>query len=288
MKKLLLLYNPVAGRSVSLQKMGDMVHCYNRKGYAVTAIPIRQYDAFCGENGKTAADFDHVVVTGGDGSVHEALNHGVMDFGYIPCGSANDIGHSLGISLNPEESMISAVEGRPVRMDIGSFNGTIFAYVAAFGLFTEVTYQTPQKMKKDLGYLAYLLQGVKSLADIKSYPMHITDGSGKTYDGEYMVGLIANSYSIGGFKNPMSQDVALDDGLFEGVFIKKPADILEFNELLDELINNRVGGNSLDYIKSDQMMIECRQPVAWTLDGDYGGTDTKMEIKCLKQALTIR
>ena len=61
---------------------------------------------------------------------------------------------------------------------MGGFNGDTFVYVAAFGLFTEVSYQTSQQMKNILGHAAYILEGAKHLMDITSYTMKVS------HDGE--------------------------------------------------------------------------------------------------------
>ena len=54
----------------------------------------------------------------------------------------------------------TAVAGRVFPCDIGAFNGDFFVYVAAFGLFTEVSYKTSQEWKNVLGHAAYILEAV--------------------------------------------------------------------------------------------------------------------------------
>lgn len=70
------------------------------------------------------------------------------------------------------------------QCDVGRFNEDVFVYVAAFGLFTEVSYSTDQQMKNALGHMAYILEGIKSLSSIKSYKLHI-EGENVVQDGEY-------------------------------------------------------------------------------------------------------
>ena len=69
--------------------------------------------------------------------------------------------------------MKQIVDGEPFYCDIGRFNGQYFTYVAAFGLFTEVSYDTPQPLNNALGHAAYLLEGAKSLTSIKSYALKV-------------------------------------------------------------------------------------------------------------------
>ena len=61
---------------------------------------------------------------------------------------------------------------------MGSFNGRPFVYVAAFGVFSEVSYATPQASKNALGHLAYVLGGIKSLTQLRPYHMRVIHDGG--------------------------------------------------------------------------------------------------------------
>ena len=63
----------------------------------------------------------------------------------------------------------TVVDGRLFACDIGAFNDDTFVYIAAFGLFTDVSYETKQEYKNVLGHMAYILEGMKRLPSIKSY-----------------------------------------------------------------------------------------------------------------------
>ena len=47
---------------------------------------------------------------------------------------------------------------------VGRLEGEHFIYVAAFGAFTSVAYDTPQQFKNMFGHLAYVLKGVAEVA----------------------------------------------------------------------------------------------------------------------------
>ena len=83
--------------------------------------------------------------------------------GYIPSGSTNDFAASLGLPKTPEDAADAVVNGRPHAIDAGDFGGELFCYVAAFGAFSAVSYETPQNMKNAMGHLAYIIEGVKRL-----------------------------------------------------------------------------------------------------------------------------
>ena len=83
-----------------------------------------------------------------------------VPIGYIPAGTTNDFASSLHISKNMLEAADTVVNGVPFACDVGVFNQDYFVYIAAFGLFTDVSYETKQSMKNVLGHLAYILEGI--------------------------------------------------------------------------------------------------------------------------------
>ena len=110
--------------------------------------------------------------------------------------------------------------------DIISCNSSGF-----FGLFTDVAYQTDQDLKNILGHVAYLLEGVKRLFDIKSYHMRI-ESEELTVEDDFIFGMITNSRSVGGFKNLTGKNVDMNDGLFEVTMITRPKNPLELQEIM--------------------------------------------------------
>jgi YegS/Rv2252/BmrU family lipid kinase len=162
-------------------------------------------------------DYDIVVCSGGDGTLDEVVTGMIRSgfrtpIGYIPAGSTNDFGGSLGLPKNMVHAAETIVKGNDFACDVGSFNQDIFVYIAAFGLFTDVSYETGQDMKNVLGHMAYLLEGMKRLPAIRSYPMCVTYDDTTIVD-DFIFGMITNSVSVGGFKRITGKNVKLDDGV---------------------------------------------------------------------------
>ena len=83
--------------------------------------------------------------------------------GYIPGGTVNDVASTLGLSKDPIRAAQEIVGGRLYPLDIGSFGpDRYFTYVAAFGIFTDVPYETPQEDKRIWGRLAYIMNGARA------------------------------------------------------------------------------------------------------------------------------
>ena len=231
------------------------------------------------------ANYDRIICCGGDGTLDEVVT-GIrnadlkVELGYIPAGSTNDFASSLGIPNDMIKATKIALGKNVFPCDLGQFNDDTFVYIAAFGLFTEISYETPQELKNVLGHLAYILSAVKSLTDIPNYIMQV-EMDGKIIQDKFIYGMITNSTSVGGFKGMTGKDVLLDDGEFEVTLIKSPANIFELNEILGSL-TNLIDNTDLIYsFKTDRLRIRSKQAIPWTLDGEYGGDHTMVDIQNL-------
>ena len=179
------------------------------------------------------------------------------------------------------------VSGEDFACDIGTFNNDNFIYVAAFGIFTDVSYQTKQDAKNVLGHAAYLVEGVKRLPAVRAYPLKISY-SDQVIEGEFLYGMVTNSYSVGGFRGITGQNILLDDGLFEVTLIRKPSNPLDLNSIILALVDKRVKSEHIYTFKTSKLVVESEDPVSWTLDGEFGGDHCKAVIENRQQVLNIK
>lgn len=291
-RNMLFVYNPRAGKAKIRSNLLDIIDVFVKAGYEVTAYPTQAPGDAVRTVRERRPGYDIVVCSGGDGTLDEVVT-GMMQcdnrlpVGYVPAGSTNDFANSLGIPRSMIKAADVVVNGRNFDCDIGSFNNDSFVYVAAFGIFTDVSYATKQDMKNLLGHTAYLVEGVKRLSSIKSYRMKIKYED-VCLEEEYIYGMITNSISVGGFKGITGKDVKLNDGLFEVTLIKKPANPLELNNIIAALVDKKTHSEAIHCFKTSRLEIESEQEVAWSLDGEYGGGHKKALIQNCKQALQIR
>ena len=171
-------------------------------------------------------------------------------------------------------------------VDVGYFNGDSFIYIAAFGLFTDVSYQTSQELKNVLGHAAYILEGAKRLHNITSYKMRV-EYDGNIIEDEFAYGMITNSVSVGGFKKLTGKNVLLDDGLFEVTLIRMPKNPVEWNEILSCLANLKDDSDLIYTFKTDCVKFLPEDVIPWTLDGEFGGEHKNVIVKNVHQALEI-
>ena len=290
--KLLFVYNPHSGVGRIRSQLSDIFDIMVRAGYEVSVHPTQAVGDATEVTAARAADYDLIVCCGGDGTLDETVT-GLMQsgcevpLGYIPAGSTNDFAASLKLPKNMKKAAEVAVDGTDFKCDVGCFGEKNFIYIAAFGLFTEVSYQTKQELKNVLGHVAYLLEGAKCIGNHPSYRMRVEYNGGAIED-EFIYGMVTNSLSVGGFKGMTGSDVALDDGLFEVMLIKTPRNAVELNEIIAALTKLRPESDLIYTFKTDELRISPYQLIPWTLDGEYGGEQTQIYLKNMHRALTIR
>ena len=169
---------------------------------------------------------------------------------------------------------------------MGQFNDShIFVYVAAFGLFTNVAYETPQEIKQILGHAAYVLKGIQSLTDITSYSMTI-EHDGIVEEGNFIYGMVSNSVSVGGFQGMKNHDVVLDDGKFEVLLVETPTSLAQLNAIIAALLA-RTPNEKVRSFQTSNISFHCNAPVAWTLDGEYGGDHADTHVEILPQVVQM-
>ena len=290
-KKLFFVFNPKAGKGKIKTALMDIVDVFNKGGYEVV-IRATQYPKDTYEMTRKYADkVDLVVCSGGDGTLDEVVAGLVetgskVPVGYIPAGSTNDFAGSLFIPKNMVAAAEMIMEENVYRCDIGKFNKQTFTYIAAFGLFTDVAYETDQDLKNILGHLAYLLEGVKRLFDIQSYHMKVTTED-EIFEDDFMYGMITNSRSVGGFKNLTGKNVDMNDGLFEVTLITTPKNPMDMQEIIAGLMSGKDNSDLIYTFKTSRIRIQSDEAVAWTLDGEYGGDHKEVEIRNLHRALNL-
>ena len=291
-KKMLFIFNPFSGKAQIKSILFEFIDVFVKGGSEVIVHPTLAVGDGFEKTKELAPQVDLVVCSGGDGTLDEVVS-GLMEvdqrvpIGYIPAGSTNDFANSLSISKDMVQAAKDIIEGNLYSSDVAAFNTAIFVYIAAFGLFTDVSYETGQDMKNVLGHMAYLLEGMKRLPANRSYPMRINYEDTTIVD-DFIFGMVTNSVSVGGFKRITGKNVKLDDGVFEVTLIKRPRNPMELNNIMVSLLNRDIDTNAMYCFRTSRLEITSAEPLPWTLDGEYGGTHTKVVIENICQGMDIR
>ena len=179
------------------------------------------------------------------------------------------------------------VDGVYFDYDVGKFNGQYFVYVAGFGAFTDVSYETSQTMKNKFGHAAYVAEGIKRLSKITGQQMRV-EHDGEVIEGSFILGLISNTISVGGMKKLIASGVCFDDGLFEVVLVKTPKNAIELSNTINEAVLNKLNDKHFVTFKTSRVTFTSVNEVPWTLDGESGGKHTYVEIENCKQAIRFK
>lgn len=291
MKKMLFIVNPKAGRTTLKDCLVDVLDVFCKNEYAVriylTQSP-NDAERVVAEEGE---DYDLIVCAGGDGTLGNTVT-GFMKsglrrpLGYIPCGSTNDFANSMDIPKSAVDAASKIVDATPFSIDIGSLNKKYFVYVAAFGVLSDTSYTTPQNMKNIFGHAAYVLQGIKSLVNVPSYPMEVLIDD-KKVEGEFIFGMVSNSVFIGGMKSITRKGVEFDDGLFEGLLIRKIHNVADLQRIVNALLTGNVSEKNMVAFRAKHVIFNSGESIAWTVDGEFGGEYRQAEIEIHEKALDI-
>ncbi len=290
-KKNLIIMNPCSGKKRANRFLTEIIEMFTEAGYMTTVMTTTARGDGTSYAAGYAEDFDIITCIGGDGTFNEVVaglleNEKKVPLGYIPAGSTNDFAVSLGLSADILTAARDIIEGRTMSLDIGSFNGRKFSYVASFGAFTQTSYSTPQNVKNMLGHLAYILEGVTSLTSIK--PQHLKiEVDGMIYEDDYIFGAVSNSTSLAGILTISQKYVDMADGLFELLLVKMPKNLIELTEIIYVLTAQKYDSDKLTFINAKEFKVWANEDMAWSLDGEYQEGCNEITIKNIYHAVDL-
>ncbi len=290
MKKTLLIINPASGIKQWRKAIPDLLTVFSGADHLPAVYLTRgrgDAAAFITAHG---GEYDLIAVCGGDGTLNEVVT-GLLSaghktaLGYLPAGSTNDFASGLGLSTNLSRACNDLVNAVLRPLDIGCFGkDRYFTYTASFGLFVSVSWSTPQNAKNILGHIAYILEGIRSLADVR--PVHLKIiADGVAYERDFLFGAICNSTSLGGILKLDDSQVHMSDGLFEALLIPFPADLMVLNRILTALRTKNYEDPNLIFVRAARFTVEAEEETHWSLDGEEALAEPVQEITNLHKAI---
>lgn len=291
--KALVCYNPKSGKQKLSNKLEYVKTELEKKYDAVDIYATTGPQALTEHLREVARDYDLVLISGGDGTLNEAVT-GLIEgnakdtaLSYIPAGTCNDVGSMLHLKKRIKKALANTLNGERVRMDICRANEKCFAYVCGSGKFIDIAYATPHKLKKRIGKAAYFLYGAKELAARKKMHLKLTF-DGETVEGDYYVALALNSDHVSGFHIRRRQKVKLNDGIIDLTLIESKG-ILSWHRLLNFVIfgDKNIFKYHTEHYHVSNLKIESAEPVEYTVDGEYAFKTEECNISLLKEAVTM-
>ncbi|MNK45175.1 Diacylglycerol kinase [compost metagenome] len=277
MKKARLIYNPSSGREEMRRLLPDVLHRLDRAGIETSCFATEGEGDATREAGEAVErGYDIIIAAGGDGTLNEVVNgmagrENLPPLGVFPLGTTNDFARAMGISKRWEEYCDLVIENKTRYIDIGRVNGRHFVNIAGGGSLTELTYEVPSRLKTRIGQLAYYMKGIEKVASLSPTELVIKAEGQPQMHGEFMLFLIANSNSVGGFEK-LAPGAVIDDGLFDVIAVKK-CNLGEFLRLLTlALRGEHFSDPHVVYFKTNRMEVTSPASlVQLNLDGELGG-----------------
>jgi len=295
-KAIPLLLNPAAGRGRAGKNAASIAELFEANGVeteliestAVGDLEQRVYEL-------AMTGVEQIIVAGGDGSLHEAVN-GILNAGHqtglglIPTGTGNDFAKACSIPLDWAEATTQLAarlrESVPARfIDAGRMNDRYFANGAGIGFDAKINL-IANKYRLPIGDLVYLFAVLQGIWDGVITPNVVMRYGDKKYEGPVTIANISNGAWVGGMFHiaPMAKN---DDGTLDLVYAA-PVTRLRVLALLPKLIR----GTHLDEpdihcdrIRSFELIADA--PVPSHLDGEIQPLGTDFRIELLESALAL-
>ncbi len=271
MQKVALIYNPVSGTGKMAGHLDEVIKLLQEK--KMLLLPLRTPLKEEMLESLLAEGLDYVLVSGGDGTIHQVVNilsayPSSPPVGVIPAGTANDFAVNLGLP-GFEETIKTLNFKKSIPVDVGRVGNRYFINVALGGLLTDAPHKVDQRLKNNLGKLAYYLRGVSELPNLRAVSVEI-DCSGKSvYHGDIFLYVILNGKAAGNLGN-LAPRAALNDGLFDVLIFKKSSVIDAINLFFKVLAGKHIGDPHLLYLQCDNLSIRGAEGIPTDLDGEEG------------------
>lgn len=273
MKKCVLIYNPESGYKKNKIDVEVARRLLNENGYDVIFMKTcKKGDA--SEFIHKLDNADLVIAAGGDGTLNEVVSGNLkrdnkLLLSHLPIGTTTDVGKLYGFTKHTDKDLKLMLDGDKKNIDVGLINSIPFVYVACFGNFTNISYETPRKLKRMFGKLGYVLFALKSIGQkIKRYHIKYEIDNIK-YEGDFSFIFITNSSRVAGVNN-IYYDVKLDDNKFEIALcnVKSKRDLIKtFYEIRTKDIDKI---SNIKYFKTDNVKIIFDEipKSSWCIDGE--------------------
>lgn len=290
MNKVLVILNPRAGKNSSRKSQDDIIRAFKDYGFEVTEKVTTCVGDATEIVKHNIEGHNLVACCGGDGTFNETMNgivatNSQVPIMYIPMGTTNDLANTIGVTKDINSQIELFLNGDINSYDVGRFNKRHFSYVASFGVGADASYNTSQKLKNRLGYLAYLLNGFvfglpHQIKNLKPHHIVIETDDG-IIDDNFYFGAVSNSNEVAGLFKFNKQGIKLNDGVFEVILVKKVRGVLDAFRLVKKIRDEDYDGVQIINFKTTNIKMTFDEELPWTLDGEFGGAHRDVDISLL-------
>lgn len=273
-KRLRLVYNPFAGRRKLTGQLDTVIRIFQESGNEVCvhrACSPEDIEHISSQS----MDVDRLVIAGGDGSIHQAVN-GLLQIpagqrpalGILPVGTANDLAYALRLPKSIPEACKVIANGKVFEMDTGKLNERYFVNVASAGLLTDVSQKVDTRVKNTLGQLAYFLKGIETLPSFRPFRVEY-EKDGQRYSEEVILFMAVNGLSVGGLRQLVPRG-SLTDGKLDILIVPAAGWPETIRLLLSVLRGEEVNAEKIKEFQTAELTIHTDRSISSDLDGECG------------------
>lgn len=225
MKKVYIIANPSSGKKKAEEYAEITKNLFEENGQsAKVKLTRKKEDISSFATEACEANYDTVIIMGGDGTVSELI-HSLKDkqnkpkIGIIPTGTVNNIARGLGIDTNLDKAVEALINSVEKVIDVGKINDQLFLSSVSAGSIPENVWEVTDEQKEKYGPIAYLIEGMKSLNNKEVYSFEI-EIDGEKQDIDLTLLIIGISNSVLGITN-FFNTATYDDGKLHMFGLKK-------------------------------------------------------------------
>lgn len=262
--------------------------------------PVWHYTKVEDSGGGMAADAsvggaDLVIVCGGDGTVREVcaeLAGTGIPVGIIPAGTGNLLARNLDLPLYIRSAIDVALNGQDRAIDLvevsgdGGLEDTHFMVMAGMGFDAAIMEGVNEGIKKKVGWLAYVLSGLKSLM-FPAIRVEISIDDEAFTKHRARTVLVGNvGYLQAGM--PLLPDASIDDGVLDVVLLH-PKRFLSWLPLAFRVLTKASKTDeTIDRFTGRKVVVRAATDTPRQLDGDSIGPGRELAMECIHGRVLVR
>tara|TARA_B100000131_G_scaffold312633_1_gene346962 strand:- start:3939 stop:4835 length:897 start_codon:yes stop_codon:yes gene_type:complete len=294
-KKVLIIYNPVSGTKSNKAMISQLLNYYklNNINYFLLKTEYKNHaKEFCANN--SLAEYDDLIVCGGDGTFNEVINGVVINknkkiprLGFLPGGTGNSFMHDLN-AVEPNKAINKIIKNNSDTLDILKLtynHKTIYSFnIVGWGLVTDILILA-EKMRF-LKSIRYNVASLFYILTAKGKKIKFIIDNNKIYNGKYLFILICNTIHTGkGMK--AAPKAKFNDGQLDIVGVKSQISSFQLIKLFTKIFTGKhIHSPFVDYINAQTINLIPENNEVLNVDGDARG-GTPVKIKILKNKLSI-
>lgn len=277
-QRALVIVNPVSGRHDPAETRRMLEERLRQEQIAYELRETQEAgDALKWACSAEADDFDLVIVSGGDGTIMEAMS-GLIKSGsrvplaQIPVGTANLLARALSIPVDQQGALDTALTGKAERLDVGYLpeQDRYFALVAGAGYDAQLIGDASRELKNVLGFGAYIVTGIKNLFKLRPARIELEiDGRRERFRAHTV--MIVNIGQVDQVGIALGPNMHPHDGKLDLVIVSS-ATLLGALRIVTRILTRRFRStDDLRYMSAERVRVTARPPLPTQIDGEELG-----------------